>query len=269
MSNEDDSSVIAIVCDGHGGDDYIRSAVGSRLACGAANKNLTHFLKNVTLDTIKLNPRKTFEWLESSIINAWNEAIYTHFRDNPFTEQELSLVSKRARMKYEHGEIESAYGTTLIAAAITNDFWFGIQIGDGKCVAVDRDSVFWQPIPWDEKCFLNVTTSLCDVNALENFRYYFSEDLPAAVFLGTDGIDDSFSNEKQLYLLYETVVYSFGSSDFEQAVTELKDYLPRLTKKGSGDDVSIAAILDISLLPELLIVKKHKQKNDGDESDAG
>ncbi len=44
--------------------------------------------------------------------------------------------------------------------------------------------------------------------------------------------------------LYKTVLYSFASSDFDSAVTDLSDYLPRLSAKGSGDDVSIAAVLD-------------------------
>jgi len=65
-----------------------------------------------------------------------------------------------------------AYGATLIAAALTKDYWFGIQIGDGKLTAVYPDGSFNQPVPWDDKCYLNVTTSICDDDAAERARVY-------------------------------------------------------------------------------------------------
>lgn len=141
--------------------------------------------------------------------------------------------------------------------------WFGIHIGDGKCVAVNPEGKFVQPIPWDEKCFLNATTSICDSDALNRFRSFFSEKLPVAVFVGSDGIDDCFSTEEQLNNLYKTVLYSFASSDFDSAVTDLSDYLPRLSAKGSGDDVSIAAVLDLDKIGEIDAVRefdKDKEK---------
>lgn len=107
-----------------------------------------------------------------------------------------------------------------------------------------------------KKCFLNATTSICDSDALNRFRSFFSEKLPVAVFVGSDGIDDCFSTEEQLNNLYKTVLYSFASSDFDSAVTDLSDYLPRLSAKGSGDDVSIAAVLDLDKIGEIDAVRE-------------
>lgn len=266
ISYTGESISIAIVCDGHGGDDYIRSAIGSKLASAVAYKNLLKFLSDIKIGTIRENPQKVFEQLESSIINGWNEAIYTHLKDNPFTEEELNQVSEKAKKIYKKGEkIESAYGTTLIAIGMTDSFWIGIQIGDGKCVSISKDSIFSQPIPWDDACFLNATTSMCDSNALHHFRYSYSEELPAAIFIGTDGVDDCFQNDEQLNGLYKTIIYSFGSCEWEEAIAELKDYLPRLTAKGSGDDISIAAIMDLDYLEELDIFKEMYEKNNIEE----
>ena len=114
-----------------------------------------------------------------------------------------------------------------------------------------------------QKCFLNATTSICDSDALNRFRSFFSEKLPVAVFVGSDGIDDCFSTEEQLNNLYKTVLYSFASSDFDSAVTDLSDYLTRLSAKGSGDDVSIAAVLDLDKIGEIDAVRefdKDKEK---------
>ncbi len=259
----DDKMAIAIVCDGHGGDDYMRSAFGSQFACNAAERNIRSFMENITKDKFFEDPEKLIVDLEASIINVWNQLIYAHYEKNPFTEEELSGISEKAKKRYtQEGRIESAYGTTLIAVAMTSEFWFGIQIGDGKCVAVNPEGKFVQPIPWNDKCFLNATTSICDSDALTNFRHFYHTKLPVAVFVGSDGIDDCFSNNEQLNNLYKTIVYSFGTSEFDEAIDGLKDYLPRLSAKGSGDDVSIASILDFDLLPELEIVKEFDREKE-------
>ena len=260
----DERCAIAIVCDGHGGDDYVRSASGSAFACAAAKTNILNFIENVNRDELTRHHNQLIHNLKASIISAWNEAVYEHYEANPFTEAEIAVLSDRAKRKYlQEKRIESAYGTTLIAVACTQDYWFGIHIGDGKCVAINPEGKFVQPIPWDEKCFLNATTSICDTDALNRFRSFYSEKLPVAVFVGSDGIDDCFSTEQQLYNLYKTVLYSFATSDFDAAVEDLNDYLPRLSAKGSGDDVSVAAVLDLDMIGEISVVKefdKEKEK---------
>lgn len=262
-SYRDENCTIAIVCDGHGGDDYVRSAVGSTLGCGVAEKNIKNFINSIDKDTFFSNPDKHLKNLEASIINGWNESIATYHSTKPFQENELASVSEKARRKYVgEGRIESAYGTTMIAVAMTQEYWFGIHIGDGKCVAVNPEGEFKQPIPWDRKCFLNATTSICDSDAIERFRHFYSEKLPAAVFAGSDGIDDCFSNNEQLHNLYKTMLFSFATTDFQEACDGLVDYLPRLSAKGSGDDVSVAAILDLDLIPELSIVKEFDREKE-------
>lgn len=260
----DERCAIAIVCDGHGGDDYVRSASGSAFACAAAKAGILNFIENVNRDELTRHHNQLIHNLEASIISVWNESVYEHYKANPFTEAEIAVLSDRAKRKYLMEErIESAYGTTLIAVACTKDYWFGIHIGDGKCIAINSEGKFAQPIPWDEKCFLNATTSICDTDALNRFRSFFSAKLPVAVFVGSDGIDDCFSTEQQLYNLYKTVLYSFATSDFDTAVNDLSDYLPRLSAKGSGDDVSVAAILNLDMIGEISIVKefdKEKEK---------
>lgn len=260
----DERCAIAIVCDGHGGDDYVRSASGSAFACKAAKTSILNFIENVNGDELTRHHNQLIHNLKASIISAWNEAVYEHYEANPFTEAEIAVLSDRAKRKYlQEKRIESAYGTTLIAVACTKDYWFGIHIGDGKCVAINPEGKFVQPIPWDEKCFLNATTSICDTDALNRFRSFYSEKLPVAVFVGSDGIDDCFSTEQQLYNLYKTVLYSFATSDFDAAVVDLSDYLPRLSAKGSGDDVSVAAVLDLDRIGEIDVVKefdKEKEK---------
>ena len=263
-SFSDECGTVAVVSDGHGGCDYVRSQIGSAMACEAAVKNIRRLFENISPEAFLAEPDMMLIQLEAAIINDWNESVRSHYEANPFTEEELDCVSEKAGASYRSGHrIERAYGATLIAAAVTRDYWFGIQIGDGKCAAFDDAGICTQPIPWDEKCFLNKTTSICGSDALRDFRHFYSEKIPTAVFMGSDGIDDSFKNEEDMYDFYKTILYAFLISDYTQAVDELKAYLPRLSKEGSADDVSIAAWMDMDALKSVV----DKIKAEGEEAE--
>lgn len=256
LSTKTDTYAMAITADGHGGDNYFRSAYGSCFAAQAASACISEFMQDWDASVIPSKPEELLVQLEKSIIAKWNASVWEHYEANPFTEDELNSVSESRRQRILSGKsIESTYGSTLIVLVWTNAFWFGLQIGDGKCVRVKRNGEFDQPIPPNDKCFLNSTTSICDENAIEDFRHCFSTEMPAAIFCGSDGIDDSFIRDEQLYKLYSTIARSLAEKEFESAYAELEDYLPRLSSKGSGDDVSIAGILDkgvvIQALPEI------------------
>lgn len=209
---------LAVISDGHGGADYFRSDRGSRFAAEAftqciekafgkstqtAQSHDNTFLKNkATNFADALNDCKTekqieeqMRWFVRSVVMHWNMLVENDIAENPFTEEEMTEVSSKMKLRYKNGEkVQSAYGATLIGVVVTEDFWLGVHIGDGKCVAFSKDGEDSEPIPWDDECFLNITTSICDFNASDEFRYYFSHELPAAVFVGSDGIDDSFGN---------------------------------------------------------------------------
>lgn len=243
---EDEGYTCIVVSDGHGGDDYIRSDKGAEFAVKAAIDCIVNFISSVKIEQLRSDNARLLVQLAKSIISAWNDKVWSHYSQVKLTEQEQDKLSEKAKQKYiVKQKIESLYGATLIAVVVTDEYWFGLHIGDGKCVVKDYDGIFRQPIPWDEKCFLNATTSICDSDALDNFRSYFDEAVPAAIFIGSDGIDDCFANDAQLNNLYDAIIASFGHNGFDDALTELKDYIPRLSSKGSGDDMSMAGIIDV------------------------
>lgn len=270
-SIEADSYKLAVISDGHGGADYFRSDRGSRFAVQAFCRCVADAFavctvtsqEDLTDESFLKNKAKNFadalgacitdkqieeqmRWFMRSVVTNWNILVEEDIAAEPFGEEEMTEVSEKAKARYEKGEkVHSAYGATLIGAVITDDFWFGVHIGDGKCVAFGMDGTDSEPIPWDEQCFLNVTTSICDSNAGSEFRYFFSRELPAAVFVGSDGIDDSFSKDRHLHNFYRTVLSSFATEAEEKAVQGLADYLPELSAQGSADDMSVACVLDI------------------------
>ncbi len=255
---------VAVVCDGHGGDDYIRSAIGSEKASKIAMDHIKKFVTNVDREKLTRQTECILRALEASIIAAWNQEISEHWLNNPITEIEKEQLSEKAKRRYlaEDNKFQSAYGTTLIAAVLANDYWFCFQIGDGKCVWITNDSKFEQ-LELDERCFLNATTSLCDSDALAHFHYCFGETLPAAVFVGSDGVDDCFKDDEQLYSFYKAISYSFANEGTEKkAQQELEEFLPRLSQKGSGDDISVAAVLNMDVLQKTTLVNDYNRDNE-------
>ncbi|GHT60003.1 hypothetical protein FACS1894109_16970 [Spirochaetia bacterium] len=240
----------AIVADGHGSEACFRSGRGAQFAAHCAAHCITEFVetlkaREMTLEDIEADHETLLRKLEKSIIAFWHEMVEADYTEEPFTTEELEKagVEPLAFQSPSH-----FYGTTLIAVAAVESYWFGLHIGDGKCVAIDRRGICTEPIPWDDTCFLNVTTSLCDNDAAEKFRHYFSRDIPAAVFIGSDGVDDSYpvnNNGKHLSRLYKTIAENFAGSGFAAGQDQLSEFLPILSKKGSGDDVSIAGLIDM------------------------
>ena len=104
------------------------------------------------------------------------------------------------------------------------------------------------PIPWDERCFLNKTTSLCDNEPVEEFRYCAEGDghFPAAIFLGSDGLDDTFGDGDKLYNFYGNLIRMIKKNGLEAVTSEIQTSLPRLSEIGSKDDMSIAFVYDES-----------------------
>ena len=131
----------------------------------------------------------------------------------------------------------------------TPDYWFAFHLGDGKCVSFHPEGALWQmPIPWDERCFLNKTTSLCDSNAINEFRYCYEGDgiFPMAVFLGSDGMDDSFGEDPNLVNFYIQVVKMLVTEGKEATIKSIESDLPQLSKIGSRDDMSVAFVYNIN-----------------------
>ncbi len=233
---------IGIVADGHGSDRYFRSERGARFAVEITTTTLQELLSSTK--NMKQLPKGDWQkQIATSIISRWNDRIEQDRAEEAFTDEELGRLTDADRQEIEAGRWQLAYGTTLIAAVLTRECLFGLQIGDGKCVAVDAAGQMQQPIPWDERCFLNRTTSLCDNDAISLFRFvYTKKDLPMAVFIASDGVDDTYTTDERLYAFYQTL-WKMLRDNPDKAVADLQDFLPRMTEQGSHDDISIAGVL--------------------------
>lgn len=276
---DDDQMHICVVSDGHGSDNYPRTDRGSQFAVEAAIEQIKVFVEEIynpdpenpeesksesdelieKLLHAKINENHLLHYLSRNILLKWREYVEKDVEENPFQELEMLHVSEKYKKRYmsenrSERRTEKAYGCTLIAYVITDRFSFGMQIGDGKCVVIDQNGSVSEPIPWDDNCQFNVTTSICDSDASDEFRFFVTEEAPAVVFCGSDGIDDSYPNIEDMYALYRSILTIFVEHGVSVGKSEIKEYLPVLTKRGSGDDVSIALIMDLQRVTELMPV---------------
>ena len=274
---DEDGLAIAVVCDGHGGKHYFRSDVGARFATEIIANNVREFVNNIDETLFVGQPftqqaaiqteidrqdfRKerrvdnAFRQLFASIIGQWQQRIEQHAAENPLTEKENSQVEEQYRKEFlSCYKLEKIYGCTLMAYVSTSKYWFAFHLGDGKMISFDQDAQWKEPVLWDDRCFLNKTTSICDSDALNEFRYTYQGDggFPIAVFLGSDGIDDSFGEENNLVNFYVKVAKSLVTDGIEVTFSDVKDTLPVLSKRGSQDDMSIACVYDEVRLEEAL-----------------
>lgn len=106
-------TVHTIVSDGHGGEPYFRSHIGSEFAVNITRSALCELTENLpesffedatftsyskdsaTDEQIKSKQHKQLTWLFSSIISRWNNAIAEDARNRELSEWELNNVDQK------------------------------------------------------------------------------------------------------------------------------------------------------------------------------
>ena len=302
--NSEKGLYIIAVSDGHGGESYFRSDKGSELLTEITIEKTKKFIEELyddknnspgslfnspvkqgiaittseTPGNILANTTpqideedKRFRIFLSSIEEKWKSEILKHWQENKPSKEEMekaNISTETINNFLMDRNIEEAYGCTLISVTRTNDFWIAFQIGDGKCVVFNEKAEWEEPIPWDERCMGNLTTSMCNYDAVNSFRYYFTnQNFPAAIFIGSDGMDDAYGGDmKQLASLYRNIIKSYGINGVEQTEEMIIKMLPELSKNGlAKDDMSLAGIIDLGKVETLVpiiedITKKEKKE---------
>lgn len=223
---------IAALSDGHGSEKHFRSHIGSDAATRVAIRSITDFAqRNGGLDSIFLNdPDNAARRIAANIICGWNEEISAHIRTVPFTEKEQALADK-----YSGIQTESIYGATLLVAANTGKGLFGLQIGDGSFLAMRRGKIYL-PMPDDERLVGNLTTSLCDSDAISSFRWFYRAESFTNVLLSSDGLINSFKSRADFLSFSKRIPSAIAA----KKTTELEMHLYERSVNGSRDDISVA-----------------------------
>lgn len=222
-------------------------------------------IKPEEIDELEKELRKDID-IEKESISALN--IITEYKNE--IEKFSSCITEDDKIKFIRGSVlKEIFGCTFIAYVQTKSFWYALQIGDGDFAISYDGSLYEKPIPEDENCQGNETTSLCGKNSHEEFRFAHGNKLPRYVFCSSDGISNSVpSGDDGLFNFYKWVVNLFCCKEFDECsncaknnnineyfcdyqcrIEKAKEYLasdlPKQSERGSKDDFSLAAIINL------------------------
>ena len=178
------------------------------------------------------------------VCETWRERVKEHYESAPMSEKEKT--DSKIMTYGDDFRVEKLYNTTLIAGLLLEErYLILLQQGDGHCIVLGENGEPSFPIPWDEDCIWNITTGMSDHDVTERMRSALldlNSTKISACFLATDGLEDSFTSLDESCLELSAIA-------IEAASVPITEYLPRLGKKmstqfGSGDDITVAAILD-------------------------
>jgi len=294
---DDENLNLVVVADGHGDSSCFRSDLGSKFAVDSAIEGIKAFVEFKNIKELFMNgelPSKNVfdklirEKLLNNIVGSWITKVHEHFSENPFSDDDIQKCdSEKYRNRYtdavalfkEKKELSQyvtkAYGSSLIGAAITPDYWFGFHIGDGRWTCLYKGGRGDQHVPWDKRCFLNVTTSICDDDILTRseedkegagVRLYSSfrrdengnaVEAPVGFFICSDGIDDNYSadekeNREELCRLYRNISLAYVDAGYDDACEQVKKLINvRWANAGKGDDTSIGIIINTDELQDV------------------
>jgi len=257
----DENFAVAAAADGHGSEKYFRSGDGARIAVEAAIDSVKEFLsENKENENLLIEKHsQILEQLAGTITTRWVTGVEKHCQGNLFNESESELIRKYYNIDLEnineHIEdyskltfdneraITKIYGTTLIVAVIADSFAFALNNGDGVVVTIDNEkNCTIPPETVNDQLFAGLTTSMSDIDVVKkSFKYYFTADVPRAIFLATDGVRDSYKLSGFFTLVSELL--ALFEEDMEAAQKKLEEWLPKISEKGSEDDMSLAGII--------------------------
>ena len=255
---EKDGCRVLAVSDGHGDPNCLRSDRGAKLICETAAEILPVFISSVKeagkTEALAQLDKNLLKQLSASLIGNWLVRLEADVESEPITEGEIALQEARMNATVKYGpdylrneKTEKAYGCTLMAGILTEDFLFLLHQGDGRCVLVDAAGKVSQPIPWDDRCVGNMTTSCCDSDAKDSIRYAYidlKQNRPLACFLSSDGVEDSFGSMEAMYAFFlEEIIFALDNG-IKEAEADLAEYIPTMSKEGSRDDITVCGMID-------------------------
>ncbi len=243
-----DSFSIAVVCDGHGADKHFRSEVGSRFAAETSRDKLEKFVQlNSDWCTFSKDTDKKLNKLKLSILAEWQEKIEEYTKSRPFTEEELKKASGsfESRRLYD---VAQPYGTTILAALVTGDYYLVMMIGDGAIAKINADFTasiveFPGKHVYDDAPH-SAVDSFCSFDAYETTFFahgQLKENEAVAFALCSDGLSEAYSSDDSLLNRFKVYLNYYAEEGLEKATADITEQLNQISQLSTmKDDISLA-----------------------------
>lgn len=230
---------IVAVCDGHGGEIYVRSHKGSKFASMAFLREMINLKSSVLR---RIGEEAVRNSLCQSILDEWKRQVNEDIVAHPFRGKELKALDEEQIALLKENPIK-AYGTTLNGAMIFQNQVVCVSIGDGGLFLVKNGEVASAFPESEDEPVANLTYSMCGKDAIAHMHAgVFNACSVDAVIACTDGVLGAYQSDEDFneFFLRPTVRYLL-----EGRACEVKDFISALgIQKGIGDDVSLAVIVN-------------------------
>ena len=249
--------ILLAIADGHGSAKYFRSHQGAELAVFAAKTVLGPFLQqDLESSNLSAIKRWAIEQFPQKMVKIWRENVASDVEQNRFSLDHLFTDKERATLRENENEaavkiVESdafiAYGSTILAALVTEFFVLYVQLGDGDILAVSESGDVTRPILGDQELMANETTSLCAPKAWNDFRVSFQvfsepKAAPALILISTDGYANSFRDESEFIKVGSDLLQMIRVEGLDAVKNKLAGWLDEASNQGSGDDISLGIL---------------------------
>ena len=213
--------LICAVADGHSGDFFTYSHLGSKFACKVAIETLKKYADE---DISKIKTLLDNKTLQKEICNGWRMLV----------EQDMKNSLPRA-FKYNY----FIYGTTLLGVMIKKDYIIYLKLGDGDILIKQGDNTK-KVLPSYKK---NIVDCLAEDKAYDKIIYkvVINEMNISNIIIYSDGYENSFFSYKSMVNDIDDTLIKYNKNIFSKMKLE-KNYdkeLSNLSKNGSLDDISI------------------------------
>lgn len=249
ISPEQRSEIVACaVADGHGGARYVRSDTGSNFAVQVTQKALEALIGSVGKEGLR-SPnvqQRIASTVPEQIVEDWKANVDRHRTDHPLTPEEAAIWARETGAPWaEYAAPALCYGATLLVVLAVRDELMFMQLGDGDILLVSDTGETVPAFATDPRHLGGQTTSLCTPDALAQVRIGFwnrPETLPSLVMVSTDGYSNSYPDEPSFHKVASDIWEMAAEGNWEKVKPTLPTWLTETTRKGSGDDITVALI---------------------------
>lgn len=240
-------AALLAVADGHGSARCFRSDQGSRLAVDVAIRLSRLFLDDLLGTPTASLKREIEHRLPSLLVREWRKEVDEHWRRTPLAVHEREALGLKPEDPAPADTPYVAYGSTLLISAVSNQYVFHLQLGDGEILEVSgKPPQAYAPLPPDPSLIANETTSLCQKDAARLFRFGFRPIQgvrPSLILVCTDGYSNAFACRDGFLQAGTDFLRLSREMKTRSLARCLKGWLTESSSSGSGDDVTLAMLI--------------------------
>jgi serine/threonine protein phosphatase PrpC len=237
LSYTGDSYCIIAVADGHGDPRHDLSEIGAEFAVHSATDILKKLADEVVTQKDVLLSRMVRDDFPRLVVRRWHEMVGNDFRKRTAPSDNEAII-------VEEPVPYSRYGTTLIAAIVTESVVTYAQIGDGDIVLIREDESHEIFSPNDQNLVGGATLSLAGDEAARRFSSgNFSVAGLRGLFLSTDGLRNCYEDDQAFIRLLSAIAGMVEKEGVENSTNIIREQFVQFSKNGSGDDITLAAVI--------------------------